>query len=88
MTRQEAHENLVSVILKGEPEEVFCLEGYEELNVPCFFDDEDEEFLPGDPLTEILYDLGLSQELPVRVRKGIVREVQDSGELEMLIDPI
>ena len=57
VVKQEARENLVSVVLKGEQEEVFCLEGYEELNVPCFFDDEDEEFLPGYPLTEILYDL-------------------------------
>ena len=43
VVKQEARENLVSVVLKGEQEEVFCLEGYEELNVPCFFDDEDEE---------------------------------------------
>ena len=56
VVKQEARENLVSVVLKGEQEEVFCLEGYEELNVPCFFDDEVEEFLPGDPLTVILYD--------------------------------
>ena len=56
VVKQEARENLVSVVLKGEQEEVFCLEGYEELIVHCFFDDEDEEFLPGDPLTEILYD--------------------------------
>ena len=56
VVKQEARENIVYVVLKGEQEEVFCLEGYEELNVPCFFDDEDEEFLPGDPLTEILYD--------------------------------